>query len=531
MSLEVPVSKAGLTQNGDEACRLLQGHDAPQNEEVPLLGIRLPVLRNFAGKKLRRIWQDRMSARCVDPQKGRSSRFYTAETAAGGEAAPFRDAGKDGMPERGLDSVPFRVWNEALTIKTMPNINDNFLKLQAGYLFPEIGRRVNAFAESHPEAAKRLIRCGIGDVTEPLPMAAIEAMHWAVDDLSTHERFHGYGPEQGYFWLREAIAKKAYQAHGVHVEVDEIYVSDGAKCDTGNILDIFGPGNRIAVPDPVYPVYVDTNVMAGNTGSSSPDGSYEGLVYLPCTPENNFVPQLPDEHVDLIYLCFPNNPTGAVASRNELLKWVEYARANRAIILYDSAYEAFIQDSSIPRSIFEIPGARDCAIEFRSFSKQGGFTGVRCGYVVIPKELHGYDSEGNKVSISRLWSRRTSTKFNGASYIVQRGAAALFTMEGMAQTAALISHYLGNASLLLNACRQAGMRVWGGENAPYVWVQCPDGLDSWQMFDKMLHEANVVITPGSGFGSRGEGFFRISAFNSRENVDEVCRRIHSLFAR
>ena len=393
------------------------------------------------------------------------------------------------MPERGLDSVPFRVWNEALTIKTMPNINDNFLKLQAGYLFPEIGRRVNAFAESHPEAAKRLIRCGIGDVTEPLPMAAIEAMHQAVDDLSTHERFHGYGPEQGYFWLREAIAKKA------------------------------------------YPVYVDTNVMAGNTGSSSPDGSYEGLVYLPCTPENNFVPQLPDEHVDLIYLCFPNNPTGAVASRNELLKWVEYARANRAIILYDSAYEAFIQDSSIPRSIFEIPGARDCAIEFRSFSKQGGFTGVRCGYVVIPRELHGYDSEGNKVSISRLWSRRTSTKFNGASYIVQRGAAALFTMEGMAQTAALISHYLGNASLLLNACRQAGMRVWGGENAPYVWVQCPDGLDSWQMFDKMLHEANVVITPGSGFGSRGEGFFRISAFNSRENVDEVCRRIHSLFAR
>ena len=389
------------------------------------------------------------------------------------------------MPERGLDSVPFRVWNEALTIKTMPNINDNFLKLQAGYLFPEIGRRVNAFAESHPEAAKRLIRCGIGDVTEPLPMAAIEAMHRAVDDLSTHERFHGYGPEQGYFWLREAIAKKAYQATGG--------------------MDIFGPGNRIAVPDPVYPVYVDTNVMAGNTGSSSPDGSYEGLVYLPCTPENNFVPQLPDEHVDLIYLCFPNNPTGAVASRNELLKWGDNAGRN--------------------------PRPRDCAIEFRSFSKQGGFTGVRCGYVVIPKELHGYDSEGNKVSISRLWSRRTSTKFNGASYIVQRGAAALFTMEGMAQTAALISHYLGNASLLLNACRQAGMRVWGGENAPYVWVQCPDGLDSWQMFDKMLHEANVVITPGSGFGSRGEGFFRISAFNSRENGDEVCRRIHSLFAR
>lgn len=270
--------------------------------------------------------------------------------------------------------------------------------------------------------------------------------------------------------------------------------------------------------------------MAGNTGGSREDGSYEGLVYLPCTPENNFVPDLPQEHVDLIYLCFPNNPTGAVASRMELLKWVEYARANHAIILYDSAYEAFIQDPDVPRSIFEIPGARDCAIEFRSFSKQGGFTGVRCGYVVIPKELNGHDADGNKVPISRLWSRRTSTKFNGASYIVQRGAAALFTLEGMAQTDVLISHYLGNAALLLNACRQAGMRVWGGENAPYVWAACPDGLDSWGLFDKMLTEANVVITPGSGFGSKGEGFFRISAFNSRENVEEVCRRIHALFA-
>ena len=413
----------------------------------------------------------------------------------------------------------------------MAIINNHFLKLQAGYLFPEINRRVNAFIQAHPEAAPRLIRCGIGDVTEPLPQAAIAAMHQAVDDLATHERFHGYGPEQGYFWLREAIAKKAYQVHGIHVEVDEIFVSDGAKCDTGNILDIFGRGNRIAVPDPVYPVYVDTNVMAGNTGEAREDGSYEGLVYLPCTPENNFVPDLPQEHVDLIYLCFPNNPTGAVAARMELRKWVEFARANHAIILYDSAYEAFIQDPDVPRSIFEIPGARDCAIEFRSFSKQGGFTGVRCGYVVIPKELNGHDAGGNRVPISQLWSRRTSTKFNGASYIVQRGAAALFTLEGMAQTDVLISHYLGNASLLLNACRQAGMRVWGGENAPYVWAACPDGLDSWGLFDKMLTEANIVITPGSGFGSKGEGFFRISAFNSRENVEEVCRRIHALFAR
>lgn len=285
------------------------------------------------------------------------------------------DAGRGAMPERGLDSFPWRVWNETLTIKTMPNINDNFLKLQAGYLFPEIGRRVNAFAESHPEAAKRLIRCGIGDVTEPLPMAAIEAMHEAVDDLATHERFHGYGPEQGYFWLREAIAKKAYQVHGVHVEVDEIYVSDGAKCDTGNILDIFGPGNRIAVPDPVYPVYVDTNVMAGNTGDSSADGSYEGLVYLPCTPENNFVPQLPDEHVDLIYLCFPNNPTGAVASRNELLKWVEYARANHAIILYDSAYEALYRIPPFPSPFLKFLARGIAPLSSAPFPSRGASRG------------------------------------------------------------------------------------------------------------------------------------------------------------
>lgn len=417
-----------------------------------------------------------------------------------------------------------------LTAKSMTRINDHFLKLQAGYLFPEIGRRVNAFTSACPDAAKRLIRCGIGDVTEPLPMAAIEAMHQAVDDLATHDRFHGYGPEQGYEWLREAIAEKAYHVHGIHVGVDEIFVSDGAKCDTGNILDIFGPGNKIAVPDPVYPVYVDTNVMAGHTGCARDDGSYEGLVYLPCTPQNNFVPDLPQEHVDLIYLCFPNNPTGAVASRAELVKWVEYARKHDAVILYDSAYEAFVRDEDVPKSIFEIPGARECAIEFRSFSKQGGFTGVRCGYVVIPKELHAFDGDGNRIPVSRLWSRRTSTKFNGASYIVQRGAAALFSPEGMAQTAVLIDHYLGNAFLLRNACRQAGLRVWGGENAPYVWVACPDGMDSWSLFDKMLTEANVVITPGSGFGSRGEGFFRISAFNSRANVNEVCRRIHSLFA-
>lgn len=409
--------------------------------------------------------------------------------------------------------------------RDMARINDNFLKLQAGYLFPEIGRRVAAFAAANPDKAPQIIRCGIGDVTEPLPQAAIDAMHKAVDDQAKRETFHGYGPEQGYAWLREAIAKVSYRDRGIDVAADEIYVSDGAKCDTGNILDIFGHDNIIAVPDPVYPVYVDTNVMNGNTGAARPDGSYEGLVYLPCTPENGFVPEVPAEHVDIIYLCFPNNPTGAVATAEQLQKWVDYALANDAILLYDSAYEAFVTEPGIPASIFAIPGARKCAIEFRSFSKQGGFTGVRCGYIVIPKELRGKDAAGNEVPVSQLWSRRHTTKFNGASYIVQRGAAALFTPEGMEQTRALIDHYLGNAKLLCEACREAGLRVWGGANAPYVWVQAPDGMGSWEFFDKMLQEALVVITPGAGFGAHGEGFFRISAFNSRENVVEVCRRL------
>lgn len=410
----------------------------------------------------------------------------------------------------------------------MALINENFLKLQAGYLFPEIGRRVQSFVAGHPDKAAHLIRCGIGDVTEPLPPAAIEAMHRAVDDLATRERFHGYGPEQGYGWLREAIADVAYKARGVQVDADEIFVSDGAKCDTGNILDILGRGNRIAVPDPVYPVYVDTNVMNGNAGSAREDGSYDGLVYLPCTPENGFVPDVPAFPVDVAYLCFPNNPTGAVASRAELEAWVQYALDNKTLLLFDGAYESFITDLSVPRSIYEIPGARRCAIEFRSFSKQGGFTGVRCGYVVIPSELAGQDAAGNDVPFARLWARRHSTKFNGASYIVQRGAAALFTPRGLAETAALIDHYLGNAALLAAACRRAGLAVWGGENAPYVWVQCPEGVGSWEFFDKMLQEALVVVTPGAGFGARGEGFFRISAFNSRENVEEVCRRIEQL---
>lgn len=412
----------------------------------------------------------------------------------------------------------------------MALINENFLKLQAGYLFPEIGRRVQSFAAGHPAKAARIIRCGIGDVTEPLPPAAVDAMHRAVDDLATRERFHGYGPEQGYGWLREAIAAVAYKARGIQVGAEEIFVSDGAKCDMGNILDILGRGNRMAVPDPVYPVYVDTNVMNGNTGDAREDGSYEGLVYLPCKPENGFVPAVPTFPVDVAYLCFPNNPTGAVASRAQLEKWVQYALDNKTLLLFDGAYESFITDPSIPRSIYEIPGARRCAIEFRSFSKQGGFTGVRCGYVVIPSELEGQDTAGNDVPFSRLWARRHSTKFNGASYIVQRGAAALFTQSGQAETRALIDHYLGNAALLSAACRRAGLSVWGGDNAPYVWVQCPGGMGSWELFDKMLQEALVVVTPGAGFGAMGGGFFRISAFNSRENVEEVCRRIEQLFA-
>jgi len=410
----------------------------------------------------------------------------------------------------------------------MATINSNFLKLKAGYLFPEIGRRVKAYTESAPDKAARIIRCGIGDVTEPLPAAVREAMHAAVDEQGDRATFKGYGPEQGYEFLRQAIVDNQFADLGI--TADEIFLSDGSKCDTGNILDIFGKGNTIAITDPVYPVYVDTNVMAGNTGEADDKGAYAGLLYMPCTAENNFVADVPSEKADLIYLCFPNNPTGATATREQLTKWVEYAKANDAIILFDAAYEAFIQDPDIPRSIFEIEGAKECAMEFRSFSKNGGFTGVRCAYIVIPKALSGHTEEGTPVPIHQLWSRRHATKFNGASYPVQRGAAAVFSPEGKEQVAALISHYMGNAKLLREACESLGLQVFGGENAPYVWVGCPEGLSSWEMFDKMLHEAQVVITPGSGFGSAGEGYFRISAFNSRENVVEVCERLKNLIA-
>ncbi|MFK5921362.1 MAG: LL-diaminopimelate aminotransferase [Verrucomicrobiota bacterium] len=406
----------------------------------------------------------------------------------------------------------------------MPQINHNYLKLKAGYLFPEIGRRVTAFTEANPEAAKTLIRCGIGDVTEPLPEACREAMHAAIDDLGSHKDFHGYGPEQGYAFLREAIADNQFQ--GIDISADEIFISDGAKCDTGNILDIFGAGNRIVITDPVYPVYVDTNVMAGNTGDSDEAGNYDGLLYLPCTAENNFVPAIPNEEkVDLIYLCYPNNPTGTTISREQLAAWVAFAKENDAIILYDAAYEAFIREDDVPHSIFEIDGARDCAIEFRSFSKNAGFTGVRCAYTIIPKSLMGKTSDGKEQAIHPLWSRRQSTKFNGASYPIQRGAEAVFSDAGKQQVKNLVDHYMSNADLIRETCVTAGLTVYGGINSPYVWVACPDGVDSWGMFDRMLNELNVVVTPGSGFGAAGEGYFRISAFNSKDNVEEVCRRI------
>jgi len=410
----------------------------------------------------------------------------------------------------------------------MAYLNENYLKLQSGYLFPEVGRRVREFCEANPKAAKRLIRCGIGDVTEPLPRAAVEAMKRAVDELGHHETFHGYGPEHGYEFLRSAIAQNDYRDRNVEVADDEIFISDGSKCDCGYILDILGDQNKVALPDPVYPVYVDTNVMAGHTGPSRKDGSYEGILYLACTAENNFVPDPPREHVDLVYLCFPNNPTGAVASRVQLSRWVDYVREHDALLLFDAAYEAYISEADIPHSIFEVPDARECAIELRSFSKNGGFTGVRCGFTVLPKSVLARTENGRRLPLHPLWQRRWSTKSNSVSYPVQRGAEALYSQEGRKQVRALIAHYMGNAKLLRDAVADAGLEAFGGVNAPYIWVKTSKGLTSWQMFDRILRELHVVITPGAGFGAQGEGYFRISAFNSRANAEEVARRLRDL---
>ena len=410
----------------------------------------------------------------------------------------------------------------------MAYLNENYLKLQAGYLFPEVARRVHEFCEANPEAAKRLIRCGIGDVTEPLPRAAIDAMKRAVEELAHRETFRGYGPEHGYEFLRSAIAQHDYRDRNIDIADDEIFVSDGSKCDCGYVLDILGDQNKIAIPDPVYPVYVDTNVMTGRSGPARKDGSYEGILYLPCTAENGFVPDPPAEHADLIYLCFPNNPTGAVASGEQLSRWVDYAREHEALLLFDAAYEAYISDPDVPHSIFEIPGARDCAIELRSFSKNGGFTGVRCGFTAMPKSVLARTENGRRLPLHPLWQRRWSTKSNSVSYPVQRGAEALYSSEGRKEIRVLINHYMGNAKILRSAAAAAGLDVFGGINAPYIWVKSPNGLTSWEMFDRMLRVLNVVITPGAGFGAQGEGYIRISSFNSRENAEEVAQRLQKL---
>ena len=405
----------------------------------------------------------------------------------------------------------------------MARINDSYLKLQAGYLFPEIGRRVKEFTDANPEAS--VIRLGIGDVTLPLAPAVLKAFHDGVDDMAKGETFHGYGPEQGYDWLSRVIIDKAYKPLGVDLKTSEVFISDGSKCDCANILDIFDLGNKVAICDPVYPVYNDTNVMVGRTGQADDKGYYEGIHYMPCTGANNFTPSIPNEKVDVIYLCYPNNPTGAVATKEDLKKWVDYALANDAVILFDAAYEAFITEAEIPHSIYEVEGARECAIEFRSFSKTAGFTGVRCGLVVVPEELMGTTADGSKYSFNKLWNRRQTTKFNGVSYPVQKAAAAVYSEEGWAQIRETIDYYMENARIIREGLTAAGITCFGGVNAPYIWLETPEGMTSWDFFDKLLNECHVVGTPGSGFGPSGEGYFRLSAFGDRANVETAVQRI------
>jgi LL-diaminopimelate aminotransferase len=408
----------------------------------------------------------------------------------------------------------------------MAFINENYLKLQAGYLFPEIGRRVNEFVAANPD--KKVIRMGIGDVTQPLVPSVVKAFHEGVEEMASVSTFKGYGPEQGYGFLREAIAKNSYHDRGVDISADDIFISDGSKCDTGNIQEIFGHENKIAICDPVYPVYADTTVMAGKTGFCQANGYYDGIIYMPCTDKTGFIPELPKETPDLIFLCFPNNPTGAVATREVLKKWVDYAIKNKSIILYDAAYEAFITDENIPHSIYEIEGAKSVALEFRSFSKTAGFTGTRCAFTVIPKELMAYDKDGNAHQVKKLWNRRHTTKFNGVSYPVQKAAAAIFTEEGKKEVQEVIDYYMENARIMKESLAAAGFEVFGGENAPYIWVKTKNRMKSWEFFDKLLNDANVVGTPGSGFGPAGEGYFRFSAFADRENVLEAMERIKKI---
>ena len=409
----------------------------------------------------------------------------------------------------------------------MITINENYLKLQDSYLFSTIAKKVAEFSKNNPD--KKIIKLGIGDVTRPLIPAVIEAMHKATDEMSEQKTFRGYGPEQGYDFLREKIVEFDYKKRGININIDEIFVSDGAKCDTGNIGEIFGTDNIIAITDPVYPVYLDTNIMAGRTGTYNKEkDQYEGVVYIPATCENSFVPELPTKKVDMIYLCFPNNPTGTVLTKAELAKWVEYAKENKSIILFDSAYEAFISEQDIPHSIYEIKGAKEVAIEFRSFSKTAGFTGVRCAYTVVPKELKVYTNQGEEVDLNRLWNRRQCTKFNGVPYITQKAAEAIYTEAGQKQIKENINYYLENAKIILEGLKEVGYEVFGGKNAPYIWLKVPNGYTSWEFFDYLLEKANVVGTPGVGFGPSGEGYFRLTAFGSRENTIEAIERIKSI---
>lgn len=407
----------------------------------------------------------------------------------------------------------------------MAFLNENYLKLPGSYLFAEIARRVNHFKEENPEAD--IIRLGIGDVTRPLPQASIEAMHKAVDEMASSDTFRGYGPEQGYAFLVEKIIAHDYASRGIQLGTDEVFVSDGSKSDVANIQEIFSNDCTVAITDPVYPVYLDTNVMAGRTGTLQEDGRFANVTYLPCNAENNFIPSFPKERVDMIYLCCPNNPTGTTLSKSELKKWVDYAKANKSIILFDSAYESYIREADIPHSIYEIEGAKEVAIEFRSFSKTAGFTGTRCAYTVVPKELMAYTKSGEAHSLNPLWNRRHTTKFNGVPYIIQRGAEAIFSEAGQAQVQETIDYYMENARIIREGLQKIGLTVFGGVNAPYIWLKTPAGIDSWGFFDKLLNEANIVGTPGAGFGPSGEGYFRLTSFGTRENTIRAIERIQT----
>lgn len=409
----------------------------------------------------------------------------------------------------------------------MIKINENFLELQESYLFATIAQKVAKYSKENPD--KKIIKLGIGDVTRPIPQVVLQAIHKATDEQASSETFRGYGPEQGYEFLREKIKEYDYKSRNVDIDIDEIFVSDGAKCDCGNIVDILAQDNKVAITDPVYPVYLDTNVMSGRSGKYDKEtGKYENIVYIPATSKNNFVPELPKETVDIIYLCYPNNPTGTTLTKEQLATWVKYAKENKALILFDAAYEAFITDENVPHSIYEIDGAKEVAIEFRSYSKTAGFTGMRCAFIVVPKELKGYTKSGEEVSINKLWNRRHCTKFNGVSYIVQRAAEAVYTEEGRKQIKENIDYYKENAKIIKQGLEEVGYTVYGGVNSPYVWLKLPDGMKSWDFFDKLLTEANVVGTPGVGFGPSGEGYFRLTGFGTKENTQEAIRRIKEM---